>query len=165
MSKAFTKEDNDPENDRMDDLPQSPHPNYVTPAGLAALHNRLRIARTALAGLRAKGDDIDSRLQVAVAERDIRFLEGRVNRAILVDSYDHPPGIVAFGAQVEVIEVDDNRHIFRIVGEDEADPANGLITPFSPLAVALQGAVVGDIVDWVKPASVVELEISDVSFP
>lgn len=37
MSKAFTKEDDGTENVRLDDLPQSPHPNLVTSSGLAAL--------------------------------------------------------------------------------------------------------------------------------
>ncbi len=43
MSKAFTKED-DESAETLADLPQSPHPNYVTPEGLAALQDRLQKA-------------------------------------------------------------------------------------------------------------------------
>lgn len=164
MSKAFTKEDDGTENVHLDDLPQSPHPNLVTSSGLAALNRKLGILQSDLAKLREKADEIDSALAIAVAQRDIRFLEGRISRAVLVDPQSHPPGVVAFGAEVEVITEDDTRHIFRIVGEDEEDPARGLISPYSPLGVALMGALTGDIVEWKKPAGTVDLEISAIRY-
>lgn len=164
MSKAFTKEDDGPAGDRLEDLPQSPHPNYVTPSGLEALRQRLADRRNALAGLRTQGDGFDSRLPIAMAERDIRFLEERINRAIPVDPAQQPKDVVAFGAEVEVADETDARRRYRIVGEDEADPGNGLIAPFSPLARALIGARVGDLVEWRKPGQVEELEIIEIRF-
>ncbi|WP_458792948.1 GreA/GreB family elongation factor [Yoonia sp. MH D7] len=159
MSKAFTKEDDGTENVRLDDLPQSPHPNLVTASGLAALNSRLSALQSDLARLRENTDEIDSKLAIAVAQRDVRFLEGRISRAILVDPKNHAAGTVAFGAEIEVITEDDSRQSFRIVGEDEADPTHGLIAPYSPLGVALMGAVVGDTVEWQKPTGIVDLEI------
>ncbi|MEH6834847.1 MULTISPECIES: GreA/GreB family elongation factor [Falsihalocynthiibacter] len=164
MSKAFTKEDDGTENVRLDDLPQSPHPNLVTLSGLDALNSRLSARQSDLAKLRGETDDFDSKLAIAVAQRDIRFLEGRVSRAILVDPERHAPDIVAFGAEIEVITEDDNRQTFRIVGEDEADPTHGLIAPYSPLGVALMGARLGDTVEWQKPAGIVDLEIVGIRF-
>lgn len=159
MSKAFTKEDDGAEDIRLDDLPQSPNPNYVTPAGLAALKNRLKARKTDLSELCAKDDRFDSQRPVALAERDIRFLQGRIDRAILVDPKDQPPNLVAFGAKVEVIDENATCRTFRIVGEDESDPSQGLIAPYSPLALALIGSRVGNTVEWRKPAGTVELTI------
>lgn len=163
MNKAFTKED-DGAIEALPERPQSPHPNYMTPAGLTALEQRLRQARAKLADLQARKDDIEKQLPIAVAERDIRFLEERLKRAIAIDPLKQPPGIVAFGAEVEVIGDDGERRTYRIVGEDEADPALGLITPFSPLARALIGAGVGDVVLWERPKGPVDLEIAAIRF-
>ena len=164
MSRAFTKEDDGSGAEVLPDLPQSDHPNYVTLGGLAALQARLHDSRLSLAGLRAGADDIETRIPIAMAERDIRFLEERIRRAIPVDPRDQPPGVVAFGAEVDVIDEDGALHTYRIVGEDEADPARGLITPFSPLGRALIGARLGDVVVWERPVGAVELEVIAVRF-
>lgn len=164
MSKAFTKEDDGAENIRLDDLPQSPHPNLVTPSGLADLNARLAARRLELVNLREKPDEIDRKRSVAVIERDIRFLEGRISRAILVDPESHPIGIVAFGATVDVLNEDDEQLTYRIVGEDEADPVQNLIAPYSPLGVALLGGEIGSTVEWHKPSGIVELKIVAIRF-
>lgn len=165
MSKAFTKEEDGTESLRLDDLPQSPHPNLVTPSGLADLNARLNAKKQQLKEQRKKPEEIDNRYAVAVVERDIRFLEGRIKRAILVDPQSHPSDIVAFGAEVDVVTDDDTHRTFRIVGEDEADPTRGLIAPYSPLGEALLGAELGSTVEWQKPAVAVDLEIIAIRFP
>ncbi len=164
MSKAFTKEDDGTQNIRLDDLPQSAHPNLVTPAGLATLQTRLSAQKSELTALRSQPEQIDSKQAIAVCERDIRFLEGRVSRAIVVDPNTHPADIVAFGAEVDVLTEDDTQQTFRIVGEDEADPAHGLIAPYSPLGTALLGADLGSTVEWQKPTGNVTLEIIAIRF-
>ncbi|SEM61391.1 Transcription elongation factor, GreA/GreB family [Loktanella fryxellensis] len=157
MNKAFTKEDEGPQADRLDDLPQSPHPNYVTPAGLVRLQQQLRDRHADLSAL--PRDSLAAKVPRAMAERDIRFLEGRINRAIPVDPAAQDADAVAFGASVTVLDDEDRQTEWRIVGEDEADPAQHRIAPFSPLAQALMGARVGDVVDWRKPGGVAELKI------
>ena len=136
----------------------------VTPSGLADLNARLAARRLELVNLREKPDEIDRRLAVAVIERDIRFLEGRISRAILVDPESHPIDIVAFGATVDVLTEDDEQLTYKIVGEDEADPARGLIAPYSPLGVALLGGELGSSVEWHKPSGSVDLEIVAIRF-
>ena len=163
MNKAFTKEDEGPQADRLDDLPQSPHPNYVTAAGLAALQQRLRDRHADLSAL--PRDSLDAKLPRAMAERDIRYLEARINRAIPVDPATQDRDVAAFGACVTVVDADDQKTEWHIVGEDEADPAAHRIAPFSPLAQALLGARVGDVVDWRKPGGVVELEVTAIRYP
>ena len=49
-----------------------------------------------------------------------------------------------FGGTVEIQREDGRRQVFRIVGEDEADPAKGSVSYVSPLARALLGKGVGD---------------------
>ncbi len=163
MSKAFTKEDDDSA-EILPDLPQSPYPNYVTSEGLAALQERLHKICAELIELRANKDDIKTHLAVAVAERDTRFVEERIRRAILIDPRTQPPGVIAFGAIIEVRDEDGETHTYRIVGEDEADPTRGLIAPFSPLARALIGTKAGDVVVWERPKGQVELEITSIRF-
>ena len=54
-------------------------------------------------------------------------------------------GKVVFGGQVSFEREDGRRQTFRIVGEDEADPAKGAVSYISPLAQALLGKGVGEL--------------------
>lgn len=163
MSRAFVREDG-PDTTPLPDLPVSPHPNYVTPRGLAALQARLAGTQTKLARLRARADRLD-RMPEAAAERDIRYLEARLRSAIPIDPATLPLTEVAFGLIVTVADEDGTEHRFQITGEDEADATQGRITPQSPLARALLGAQPGDVVRWRKPSGSVDLEILHIRHP
>ena len=65
------------------------------------------------------------------------------------------PSEVRFGSTVTILREDGRRQTYRIVGEDEADPAHGTLSYASPVAQALMGKQVGDIVQ----AGVGEAEI------
>jgi transcription elongation GreA/GreB family factor len=164
MSKAFTRED-DGGIEALPDLPQSANPNYITPAGLAALRDRLAQAEARQEDFRARRDEVAVGLDLAKAERDVRFLRERIRRGIEIDPKSQPPGVVAFGAEVEVMDADGTTSVFRIVGEDEADAAAGRISAFSPLARVLLGGRVGDVADWNRPKGRTSLEILAISFP
>jgi transcription elongation factor GreB len=163
MSRAFVKE-GDGSLDPLPDLPISPHPNHVTPAGLAALQSRLLETQSRLAALKARPDRLD-KLPEAAAERDIRYLEARLRAAIPIDPATLPLTEVAFGLIVTVADEDGAEHRFQITGEDEADAAQGKITPQSPLARAMLGAQPGDVVRWRKPNGSVDLEILHIGHP
>lgn len=162
MSRAFVREDG-PDNAPLPDLPISPHPNHVTPRGLAQLRARLAETQTLLARLRGRPDRLD-RLPEAAAERDIRYLEARLRSAIPVDPRKQPAQEVAFGAEVSVLDATGRTRRFQITGEDEADATQGRIAPQSPLARALMGARVGDSVMWSRPAGVETLEITAIRY-
>ena len=162
MSRAFVKEDG-PDNSPLPDLPISPHPNYVTPRGLAALQARLAATQADLARLRARADRLD-RMPEAAAERDIRYLEARLRSARPVDPARQPRDEVAFGARVSVTDSAGHDHVFEITGEDEADAAQGRIAPQSPLPRALLGAAVGDSVLWMRPSGRLELNITAIRY-
>lgn len=171
MSRAFVKEE-DNIADEVPERQQSPHPNYVTPHGLAGLQQQLRDIEAALADLGrpvagavgADGKLVD-RQQRAVLERNLRYVRERIARAILVDLAAQPRDHVAFGALVETIDDNDQRRRFAIVGEDEADPAQGRLSWVSPLALALSDARLGDVVTWKRPAGDIDLEIVAITYP
>ncbi|MCY1127152.1 GreA/GreB family elongation factor [Frigidibacter sp. RF13] len=156
MSRAFVKEDG-PDNAPLPDLPLSPHPNYVTPRGLAALQQRLTDTQATLAALKARPDRLD-RLPERAAERDIRYLTARLASAIPTPPPEAPHE-AAFATRVTVADEEGAETTYEIVGEDEADASLGRIAPQSPLARALLGAHVGDLVTWRRPAGATELEI------
>ncbi|HET9159278.1 MAG TPA: transcription elongation factor GreA [Caulobacteraceae bacterium] len=144
MSVAFTREE-DLEATAADlpDRPISPHPNLVTQAGLDQLEAALNEARAAYSAAQAEGDISQDRTAMSRAARDLRYYSSRRATAQLVDRPEHPDQ-VAFGTTV-TFERDDGRvQTFQIVGEDEADPAQGTVSHVSPLAQALLGKRVGD---------------------
>lgn len=160
MSRAFTHEpDGDQAPDDQPERPQSPHPNYITPAGLERLraeYAELRQAREAL----GEGDDaLADRLSAVQLDRRLRYLHGRIERAIPVDAGTQSPDQVAFGAFVTVVDEAGGEHTFQIVGEDEADAAAGRVSWMSPLAKALMARRPGDETVWRRPAGDQALEI------
>jgi len=161
MSRAFVKE-GDGALDPLPDLPLSPHPNYVTPRGLASLQSRLRDLQLTLATLKSRPDRLD-KLPEAAAERDIRYIEARLRSAIVIDPATLPLTEVAFGLRATVIDDHGYATTYEITGEDEADARLNRIAPHAPLARALIGAQVGDVVLWRKPSGAVELEIQAIS--
>jgi len=164
MNKAFTKEDDGSTPERLPDLPISNHPNHVTPQGLAALKTRHASLEAEVSRLREARDFLDDLHPLAVAERDLRYVEARLNTAILVPPPEGPCDQVLFGATVAVADEDGRETSYTIVGEDESDPERHLIAGFSPLARALIEAHVGDIVEWPKPSGLVELEVLRVTY-
>jgi len=66
---------------------------------------------------------------------------------------------------VTFLDEDDVEHVVTLVGEDETDAAQGLISWSSPIGRALRGAMVGDVRRIVLPAGERELEIAAISYP
>lgn len=160
MSRAFVKEpDGDEVADGQPELPISPHPNYVRPQGLAKLKDRLAKLQQQRCVLAADPDDLLKRTPLAQAQREIRYLEARIEQAIPIDPGGRPADRVTFGATVELADEEGRTRRFTIVGEDEADPAAGLVSWISPLARALQDAAVGDLIVWERPTGDLELEV------
>ena len=82
---------------------------------------------------------------MARATRDLRYWSSRRASAQLTEPAE-APGQVQFGRTVHIERDDGRKQSFRIVGEDEADPAAGKISYVSPLAQALLGKSEGDVV-------------------
>ena len=163
MSRAFVKE-GDSALDPLPDLPLSPHPNYVTPRGLATLQARLKSRQSDLAALKARPDRLD-KLPEAAAERDIRYLEARLRSAIVIDPAHQPLTDAAFGLSITIRKPDGSEATYEITGEDEADATLNRIAPTSPLARALLGAAPGDQVTWQRPNGAIPLHILRIARP
>ena len=147
MSVAFTKEESaeTASETLLPDRPISPHPNLVTETGLKALRAQLEEARKAYEAAQAIEDVNERRRQSATPLRDTRYLAERVRTAQVVP---HPASsaVAAFGSTVTFSRGDGRVQTYRIVGEDEADPKSGSISFVSPVARALIGKAVGDVV-------------------
>jgi len=165
MNRAFVKESDDDAS--AGDLPERPvpaHPNYVTARGLAQLKTRERELAERHDLLKPAADeDSAARQKLREIERDLRYVRAQLERAELVQ----PTGArdateVHFGATVVIKDEAGARHRYRIVGDDEADAGAGDISWASPLARALIGARVGDVVPWRRPAGAAEVEVIDI---
>ena len=147
MSVAFTREDSaeTAAETMLPDRPVPDGPNLVTPDGLVALQGQLAAARQAYDAAMALEDVNERRRQAASPFRDLRYFTERLRTAQLVPPPDQAD-TVAFGCKV-TIERDDGRvQTYRIVGEDQADPRAGTMSFASPMARALLGKAVGDVV-------------------
>jgi transcription elongation GreA/GreB family factor len=153
MSRAFIKEQ-DTAAEHIPERPVSEHPNDVTPEGAAQIDAELAAARTAYATAQQSED----RGALTLASRALRYWSVRRATARIVPApEDH--GQVRFGSIVKIVRDDGREQTFRIVGEDEADPAKGSISHVSPLAKAMFGKRVGDSVR----AGAGEVEIRSIS--
>ncbi|MDB5374110.1 MAG: Transcription elongation factor greB [Belnapia sp.] len=141
MSRAFVSEA--AEEAKAAILPERPvssAPNRVTPRGQALIEAMVRQLQDRLAALAA---DAPERAGLA---RDLRYWRSRAATAQLVVAGAGLPEEVGFGTRV-TIRRGAERMIWHIVGEDEADPAQGLLSWTSPLAEALIGARIGEVVE------------------
>jgi transcription elongation GreA/GreB family factor len=143
LSRAFVKESDGGAGEELPELAISPHRNLVTPAGFAHIDGTLRRLEAELSTARAAPD----RATTARVERDLRYWSSRRSTAEVVDPVALPE-TVRFGCTVELQSAAGERIRFKIVGEDESDPAQGRISYVSPLAAAMIGAAAGDEVEF-----------------
>ncbi|HBL17893.1 MAG TPA: transcription elongation factor GreAB [Elusimicrobia bacterium] len=165
MSRAFIKEDaGDGGGEELPARPESLGPNYVTPAGQKALEAELRRLEALIAAIPLMTEDLEAKKRRARLERDHRYFQRRVESAVVVDNSETPPAEVRFGARVEGVDEAGAAHCFSIVGEDEADAAQGRISWSSPLAGALLGLKVGDRAVWPRPDGELRLTLKSISY-
>ncbi len=167
MSRAFTKEsDDDLVAGELPERPVPAHANYVTPRGHEQLQARVRELQSLHERLAEQSEhDSAAKQKRREIERDQRYLVAQLERAMVVDPAGQPRDEVHFGAEVKIIDEDGKPHRFTIVGDDEADVAEGKVSWASPLAKAMIGAKVGDTVIWRRPAGDAEVEIAGIRYP
>lgn len=138
MNKAFVRDDEDGGPDPLPDREISPHPNLVTQQGLKQIETMVAELEQELEAARA----VDDRDAIARITRDSRYWAARQATAQVMEP---PPGNsrVQFGSTVTIVRGDGRTQTYRIVGEDEADPAQGTLSYVSPLAQALIDREIG----------------------
>ncbi len=126
----------------------------------------------AIAEARAHGDLRENaeyhaaKEQQGFIEARIKDLEGKLSHKHVIDvTAVDAKGKVVFGSTVELLEEDNDAEIeYKIVGEDEADLKNNLISYTSPIARALIGKSEGDIVTFQAPGGEKTFEILEVRY-
>jgi transcription elongation factor GreB len=188
MSKPFTKEP-DNEDDEQDDAAEKPaHPqlagvkNYITPSGLQRLRDELRFLLTrerpavtqVVAWAAGNGDRSENadyqygKRRLREIDRRMRFLTKRIDAAEVVDPEAAREGRAAthvfFGATVRYADTAATERVVCIVGLDEIDLDRNHISWMSPLARALMKAGPGDSVVLHAPAGTEQLKILEVRY-
>jgi transcription elongation factor GreB len=165
MSRGFVKEDDlELAGTDLPERPISQHPNYVTPAGLQQLREQAEALDKAHALLVDSKDDAIAMQELAVIDRDLRYLSAKLESAILVTPDTQSKDVALFGSTVIVEDDSGERHTFTIVGEDEADIHANKVSWVSPLAHALLGHKIGDSVVWKRPAGNIMLTIVTIDY-
>ncbi len=141
----------------------SEHVNYVTPVGLSQLKQLVETQTAALKHLKSQ-EDTFNKSKIAELERDCQYYQYRLDSAILVEKLEEAPETVVFGTKVTVEDEGGQPHLFKIVGEDEADMKQNKVSYVSPIAKALIGQRVGETVTWSRPAGNQTLEIIKITF-
>lgn len=115
--------------------------------------------------------DLRENAEYQYAKEEQGFIEGRIQEienklsaAQVIDVKSiAPSGKVIFGATVKLVNLDsDEESNYQIVGDDEADIKVNKISVYSPVARALVGKALGDVVVVVTPSGEVEYEICSV---
>ena len=181
MSKAFTKESDDADDDELQ-LPALPPggKNYITPPGYKRLRDELLqlidvdrpqvvdvVHWAASNGDRSEnGDYLYGKKRLREIDRRIRFLTRRLEMAVVTEpSLHHGNDQVFFGATVRYVDDLDEERTVTIVGIDESDSSAGQVSWVSPIARTLLKARVGDVLRLPMPERVAEIEVLDVQYP
>lgn len=152
----------------------------LTLTGADKLKEELRRLKTedrprtvnAIAEARAHGDLKENaeyhaaREQQSFIEGRIREIEAKLANAQIIDVASLPrSGKVVFGVTVDLESVEDGKLVtYRIVGDDEADIKQGMISVSSPIARALIGKEVNDLVAVDAPGGKIEYEILEIHY-
>jgi transcription elongation factor GreA len=151
----------------------------ITPSGLRKLKEELKQLQTVERG------KISKEIEVARAHGDLRenaeyhaakekqsHIEGRIldlndliARAEVIDPAKLKGDKVVFGATVMLVDQETEKEVsYRIVGEPEADLKKRWISVTSPVARALVGKSVGDLVTVQSPGGAREYEVQEIRF-
>jgi transcription elongation factor GreB len=123
------------------------------------------VAEAAAEGDRSENAEyIYGKKRLREIDKRLKYLGGLLKGATIVDRSRLAGDTVCFGATVLVEDEDGQRRRWTIVGEGEADAARGTISDKAPLARALMGKQVGDVVEVLRPAGETEVEILAITF-
>lgn len=155
-------------------------PFYMTPPGQAALAEELRalwyderpkvveiVSWAAALGDRSENADYQyGKRRLREIDRRVRFLRKRLERVQVVDPATQTRrDQVFFGATVTYAREDDSEVTITIVGVDEADTASHRISWVAPVARALLGRRVGDLIKLRTPQGTEEIEVVAITYP
>lgn len=147
MSVAFRREGDDEHLEPKFEIPIPPGPNLVTERGKALIDARVWELQALIAN--ESDEEAGKRLK-----RDLRYWETRQVTAHIMPVPDGD--VVAFGTRV-TFTLNGKQRVLSIVGDDEADPANDLVSFSAPLARALMDAEAGEILPFGRLEDAIEV--------
>ncbi|MBO9580812.1 MAG: GreA/GreB family elongation factor [Sphingobium sp.] len=150
MSVAFRRESDEEHLEPKFEIPIPPGPNLVTAHGLSLIQQKVAALETLVPTL-PEGPELDA------AKRELRYWRTRLATAQLAPAPDG--ATVEFGCTVTFV-LDGRERMLTIVGDDEANPAEGLISFSAPLARAMMRAELEERVPYNgKPDAIEIIEI------
>ena len=116
--------------------------------------------------------DLSENAEYHAAKEQQSFIEGRIleledklRRSDIIDPSKVKSEKIVFGATINLIDSDNNKEItYKIVGVDETNVDNGLISINSPVAKSLLGKMEGDIANVKTPGGVISYEIEKIEY-
>jgi transcription elongation factor GreB len=160
------------------DLPGMSTPNYITPQGFQKLQSEytdlmsrerpevVRLVQWAASnGDRSENADyLYGKKRLREIDRRLRFLASRIEAARVIDPASVRSSKIQFGATVTTETEDGVHKTWKIVGQDEIDTAQGLISWLSPIGKGLLGKSVGEDVTIQTPQGEVNLEVIEILY-
>lgn len=112
------------------------------------------------------GDYIYGKKRLRQIDARAKFLFGRIDEAVVIDpSIQEQQDKIFFGAWLTLLnESNDSEHHYRIVGQDEIDTEKGFISWVSPIAKAVLGKNLDDLVKVETPGGLITFKIIDVTY-
>jgi len=152
---------------------------YITPQGERSLRDELQylwkvkrpevtqaVREAAAQGDRSENAEyIYGKKQLREIDRRVRFLGKRLEELTVVDRQPDDKHKVFFGAWVTLEDDDGNEKRYRLVGPDEFDLKQGLLSIDSPVARAIPGKRLDDEVTVRTPDGETTLVITDIHYP
>ena len=124
-----------------------------------------RISDAAAEGDRSENAEyIYGRKRLRELDKRLQYLSRLLEDVVIVDVNKMNSEVVAFGATVNLISEDGDKHCYTIVGEGEAQPDIGTISLNAPIATALMGKAVGDEIKVLAPKGVQYYELEQITF-
>ncbi|WP_372641449.1 nucleoside diphosphate kinase regulator [Ancylomarina sp.] len=107
----------------------------------------------------------DAKRNKTISDFEAKELLTELNSAKIVEPQAVPSNLVTMNSVVKLSFLNSNKHVqFRIVYPDEANLKDHRISIFSPIATALIGYKVGDVIEWVVPAGLTQLKIDEIVY-
>ncbi len=159
-------------------LPMAPSSRYITPDGAERLRVELdqlwrverpkvtqAVSEAAAMGDRSENADyIYGKKRLREIDRRVRYLQKRLSGITIVDRIPDDPTRIFFGAWIRLENDNGDVFTYRIVGADEIDPKQGLISIDSPVARALLKKAAGDEVTVSVPTGAVLYDVVEVRY-
>ncbi len=151
MSVAFRRDGDDEHLEPKFEIPIPPGPNLVTAHGKALIDEQVARLEAAIAALLAEAAE---QSRIDATRRDLRYWQ---TRQITAEVVPVPDGeTVEIGTEV-TFTLNGKQRTLAITGDDEADPAAGRIAFSAPLARAMLGAEVGELVEFAGREDAIEV--------